>query len=280
MSKRTKIYEEITETLDDKTGAIAQYENKRVFKYDAPDQFIMFFTNNMASLNRLDNMEAKVLFAMLNNFITFRNSIDISANTKKKISSMCDIHRVTLSKAIKGLIDKEVLIKIEDETTGYYLNPFVFGKGKWSDIVKLRQNLQLEFDFVRNEAIATITATSIDKDGQDILSNPEKYNIVDTKINQTSTGSTHDIVVVDNSISEKENILAIENKTQEIKKEEVNNQFALQPTTINQNSRQVNELELIKEKNKTLELENKQLKLQIELEKMKKSKKETSLFDI
>ena len=96
MAERTKVFEGVTEVLDPRTGAVSKYENRRVFKYDSTDDFIMFFTNSMGSLNRLDNMEAKVLFAMLNNFVTFRNSIDVSPNTRMKLEDFCGIHRVTL----------------------------------------------------------------------------------------------------------------------------------------------------------------------------------------
>jgi hypothetical protein len=199
MAERTKVFEGVTEVLDPRTGAVSKYENRRVFKYDSTDDFIMFFTNSMGSLNRLDNMEAKVLFAMLNNFVTFRNSIDVSPNTRKKLEALCGIHRVTLSKSIKGLVEKEILVKIPDETTGYYLNPYVFGKGKWTDIVKLRQNLQLEFDFKKKEATATISATSVDSEGQDILENPQNYSVINHEISVTEKGATQDITLVENS---------------------------------------------------------------------------------
>lgn len=199
MAERTKVLEEVKEVLDPRTGAVSKYENRRVFKYDSTDDFIMFFTNSMGSLNRLNNMEAKVLFAMLNNFVTFRNSIDVSPNTRKKLEALCDIHRVTLSKSLKGLVEKEILIKIPDETTGYYLNPYVFGKGKWTDIVKLRQDLRLEFDFKKKEATATISATSVDSEGQDILENPQNYSVMNHEISVTERGATQDITLIENS---------------------------------------------------------------------------------
>ena len=188
----------------------------------------MTFTKHITYLEQLGKTDNIVLFSILSHYVGQKNLIFLSPQVRKKIASELELDISSVNKAIKNLTKKEILV-IDNE--GFmYLNPYLFGKGNWEDIRKLRQELIFEYDFESGttQMIRNVKAQYIDQNELN-----KSHDVLETTEERTEYGIEQTIYI------------------QESEEEQINH------TTPKKTVSEL-ELELIKEKNKALEL---QLKL-------------------
>ena len=228
-NKKNIIYDETTRIRDNISGEVIDQDiNRRVIRVPRTPDFLMTFTKHITYLEQLGKTDNIVLFSILSHYVGQKNLIFLSPQVRKKIASELELDISSVNKAIKNLTKKEILV-IDNE--GFmYLNPYLFGKGNWEDIRKLRQELIFEYDFESGttQMIRNVKAQYID---------------------QNELNKSHDVL----ETTEERTEYGIEQTTriQESEEEQINH------TTPKKTVSEL-ELELIKEKNKALEL---QLKL-------------------
>lgn len=228
-NKKNIIYDETTRIRDNISGEVIDQDiNRRVIRVPRTPDFLMTFTKHITYLEQLGKTDNIVLFSILSHYVGQKNLIFLSPQVRKKIASELELDISSVNKAIKNLTKKEILV-IDNE--GFmYLNPYLFGKGNWEDIRKLRQELIFEYDFESGttQMIRNVKAQYIDQNELN-----KSHDVLETTEERTEYGIEQTIYI------------------QESEEEQINH------TTPKKTVSEL-ELELIKEKNKALEL---QLKL-------------------
>ncbi|EGC9980155.1 hypothetical protein GMI15_09270, partial [Campylobacter coli] len=131
-------------------------------EFKKKDDFVKFFVENIEELNHLTGNEIKVLLICIK-FMGYHNVVVIDSNLRKKISAISNISLPAISRHLKTLVEKQILVKLEPnnlpqetkdilgiadfETKNYLVNPNIIGKGSFRDLSLVRRITIKDFDF-------------------------------------------------------------------------------------------------------------------------------------
>lgn len=297
--KQQVVYTKENNLFDNQTGEVITQENTFIKKELKRDQFIKLFLENVIFWVNLDNKEKNLLFLCIN-FMNWVNVIKIDSTFKKNAMLTCEVSRSSVTRAIDGLIEKNVLKKLtKDEYqslgesikgalfsnifTGedYLINPQIVGKGSFRDIRKIRQTIVQDFDFDTMEMTKQVTQEAKYDGFDDIKDNTDKHEIKEITQNISENGKiiTNEIVIGKKDEFTDDNDDEIINVEPTKKKSTINKQKQLELNFEQGNNdikRQMDytgdhitekglkELDLA-----ILEAENEKLKLELELLKIK-----------
>lgn len=183
-----KLFEEVETTVDSQTGEIATTRKRQVYNIEKTPEFIMLFLKGISDYmtkTDLSSGQSKVLWAILGNYVTKNNYINLSAAIKEEIAMSIDSTKRTVDAYIRDLIKKDLILKeYVNKSPKFLLNPEIFGKGNWADIRKLRYETRLEYDFEKKTALETKKITSIMTDEEDL----QDLNVLEASEIQSEDG--------------------------------------------------------------------------------------------
>ncbi len=125
------------------TGEVIETEKEQIINFQKTDDFIMTFTKDLGYLKNLSKGEIVLFFGLLQ-IVNNNNEIILNAGIKKRMSENFDIKIESINVLLSQLVKKQMILKT-NEMGVYLLNVFLFGKGKWTDIKKMR--MLIEWDF-------------------------------------------------------------------------------------------------------------------------------------
>jgi hypothetical protein len=102
-------------------------------------EHVKIYAPAIAPINSLIASHRRVLYAILSEVSSAENGmrVAITAGVKRRMCQELGVKNPqTISNALSKMVKAGILIRIE--TGIYMLNPFLFGKGDWKDIQKLR----------------------------------------------------------------------------------------------------------------------------------------------
>lgn len=143
MNMKTITHLETRETID-QDGEIKTIENTKTIKIKQEEDYIKLYIKHINYLNDLPLGLESLIYQILK-YVTFGNQIIINSSIKRKIAENLDKKFNTVNQYITKLVNLEILIR-EDRGV-YYLNPLLYGKGKWEDILKLREKLEINIEY-------------------------------------------------------------------------------------------------------------------------------------
>jgi uncharacterized ubiquitin-like protein YukD len=141
MTKKKISQVESVETYDE-NGELISADNKITsFSYETEPEYIKLYLNDIGKLNGLSPASNKVLLELIKS-MSYNNVIPVYMPIKKMIANKLGITTHSVEKAVKVFYKKGLFIRA---ARGVYIaDPNLFGKGKWTDIKKLR--LVVEYD--------------------------------------------------------------------------------------------------------------------------------------
>jgi hypothetical protein len=152
IDKKNILYESVIETQDPSTGEVTAKSTQQVTKKPRTPDFIQMYTKGMVGLFdvNVSKDQMRVLFSILHKYVLpADNRIMMNKEIKDEISLELNITSNTINHALGALHKEQVLLK--KGRGSYFLNPFIFGKGKFDDIAKLRYEVKHEYDFEKGE---------------------------------------------------------------------------------------------------------------------------------
>lgn len=205
MAKKIITYEKQDSFVDYSTGEIASKRETKIVKVEKDsDKFFKLFVDNMGVLYGLQNASSfKVLFSILNGATTRENLVFLGFGMRSRLCNSLGIHLNVFARGLKELIEKGIIKKTQDKDY-FVLNPYIFGQGSFIDVEKLRQSIEVEYDFKSGEIRRTISADSITSFGMHILQNPQKYEVSSIEQEQDNGDSNISISLKESSIEGKE----------------------------------------------------------------------------
>lgn len=153
----------ITTTVDYDTGEVRQQEIDQTMQWKSEPNYIKIYTDDICYLSDIPQSCSKVLRELLK-YVSYADKhsesggmiISLSPYTRQQIMENVGFKYVqSLSSAISQLVNGGVLFKLG--VGAYRLNPNLFGKGNWSDIVKLRLIVDYDLEKQGKTFMATIT---------------------------------------------------------------------------------------------------------------------------
>lgn len=150
-TKTTKINE---------VGEIIETEKEQIINFQKTDDFVMTFTKDLGYMKNLSKGEIVLFFGLLQ-IVNNNNEIILNAGIKKRISENFDIKLESINVLLSQLVKKNMILKT-DEMGVYLLNVFLFGKGKWTDIKKMR--MLIEWDFKEKKKTVMIEKEYLNDD--------------------------------------------------------------------------------------------------------------------
>jgi len=133
---RKKIIQEVTKTTTDQNGKFLS-ESKRTTGYaNREPDYVKLYLQDLLRLKDIPKTSNSILLSILKRLSYDSNEIILISHVKNLIAKELEISVVTISKAIEAFTDKSILLR---KGRGVYLvNPYLFGRGKWEEIEKIR----------------------------------------------------------------------------------------------------------------------------------------------
>jgi len=134
--------------INHETGEIKEKEEKKVIKIPREDEYIKIYIKTVGVIHNLPNSADKILFEILK-YVNYDNRIIITKPVKENIAKRLNISLSRVNNYLSSLNKKNILIR--EDRGMYILNPYIFGKGNWYNIYKLREELHLNVVFKEGE---------------------------------------------------------------------------------------------------------------------------------
>ena len=130
------------ERIDGLTGEVEQKKIDIAYYSKIPTEpaFVKLYLQDILYLSDLQPSQAGILYELIKN-LNYNNQIVLNPAIKKTICKSLDIQMSTLNNTITKFVKADILFRIDKGV--YQLNPYLFGRGDWSNIYKLR----LEIDY-------------------------------------------------------------------------------------------------------------------------------------
>lgn len=192
-SKATTVYTQEINSVNFETGEIIDKQEIKFIKEKSRHNFIQLYVDNITFLSssNITNIERQVLIFIFSQ-ITFYNVVRVNVSLRKLLKVGTALSDSSVSRAINGLIEKEVLLKIPEENCEkynikayigdeYLLNPQLAGKGSFNDMKNLRQTVITDFDFENLEMKQQIIREAKYDGFDEIAENIDKHEIKEIK---------------------------------------------------------------------------------------------------
>lgn len=289
------LYTKETNVVNPETGEYVPIKSTQVVKEHTRTSFIQLYTQNIDFLisKDLTDMERRALLYSFNE-MNYYNIIRIDSGLRKRLEVASKLSQGSVSKAIKGLIDKGVFLKITIDqakefnieaftSKEYVINPNLVGRGSFKEMKNMRQTVVTNFDFETLTMKKEITLENEDieyeKTKQDLLNGKSEIVGINQSYDEENNIQRTDIKIAD---VEEENhgdySIVTLNEVPEKDVEQENNIIAFE---IEQNRLKKAELDLrlLEAQNKKTELEIEKRKLDLEFKKLeKKENNQGTLF--
>lgn len=160
---------EVVKTTNIVTGEIIENETKEIISYGRTEDFVMTFTKDLGYLKNLSKGEILVVMGFLK-VVNRENEVILNKTIKERIAKEFDLNISSMNQLISNLVKKKV---IQNKERGVYiLNTFLFGKGDWTNVKKLR--MEIEWDFQKLTKNIQIEQIYLSTEEQKILQNNTK----------------------------------------------------------------------------------------------------------
>lgn len=136
--KKKRVHKEtITQVYDNRLGdqRLVSQTTKQTYLMDKEPDFVKLYITDIMKLSNLPKSCNTVLMALLKQ-ANYDNEIVLIKSIREKICKELGIADITFRKAMDEFIDKGILSK---KMKGVYVaNPFLFARGSWESIRKIR----------------------------------------------------------------------------------------------------------------------------------------------
>ncbi len=144
---RNIIYQDtkIQHTINNETGEIKETNTTMNVRKRVPKEpdFIKLYLQDICKLKSIPKTGSSLLNELLK-YTSYDNTILIPSYVKQEIAKNLNTSVGTISNALTTLVKKGILKR--KGGGAYALDPFLFGKGKWEDIRKIRMTWEYSED--------------------------------------------------------------------------------------------------------------------------------------
>lgn len=141
MASSKRVAKETVSTVIGENGEVLKESTEMEYRYiEAEPEFVKLYTGDLLKLKNIPNASNSVLLSIIRR-IGYDNQVGLFAPIKRQIADELGVSLKKVEQAIQEFAQKDILIRKDRGL--YVINPNFFGKGKWTDIKRLR--LQIEY---------------------------------------------------------------------------------------------------------------------------------------
>lgn len=170
----TKAYKHEQQRFDPHTGEITLDSVYSITSYNCEDDYIKVY-RYLNTVFAFKGIEKKLIPTLMEicNYMTYADKgqeVQLTKYIKEKISAAIGIGVPEVNKHITALKKADILRPIARGV--YAVNPFIVGRGKWSDIKELRAQFDYNSGLMTTQSIVedTITGDTIAKITEEVKS--------------------------------------------------------------------------------------------------------------
>lgn len=216
MTKLPKVYEQVTEYVDNQTGEIISKAQTFVRQVNSRDEFVKLYLENVEFVTKNLNDGELRLLLYATSMVNYNNIFRFDKNFIGYFISNGILKKSAIYKHFKTLVEKNVFINIVDEEIkvkfkifgddAYFIHPDIVGKKSFKEMLELKRTIVQTFDFEKFTMKQEVQTETKYEGFNEISENIDKHEV--KQINQ--------IVSKDGKHSETEIVIG--------EKEEYNNQ--------------------------------------------------------
>ena len=204
------------------TGEVISTSKGVIAKEKTKAEFIKVFVDNLDYVVKLDNSE-KILFFKILKSLNYKNVFMFDTSFRRRIETNKILSRTAMYRAFKGLVDKEIILKISEFNNkehisflldndlsclddSYVVNPDIVGKGNWAELENIKKTIVLNYDFKNYEITKSISQEASYSGLGDVIENPEAYEAkqINQYISPDQNYSQTDIIIGDKAEDDKD----------------------------------------------------------------------------
>jgi hypothetical protein len=145
---KRKIIQQSREITNNETGEIIKDDKYTVQSIPPEEDYVKIYLKDILYLNDLPNGLHPLMMSLLKR-INYSNEVVLVAYVKRQIAEETKFKMPTIDKYLGKLVNAKILMRKGNGV--YVFNPYLFGRGKWQDIQKMRDENQtlrlfLEYD--------------------------------------------------------------------------------------------------------------------------------------
>lgn len=145
-----KIKTQFISNFVDAHGEVHQREVTQSYSIPTEDDYIKIYIKHINYLSNLPSGMEGLIYELIK-CVGYGNRVIVNSHIKRQIAGSLGKSFNTVNQYITKLSDSKILIREARGT--YYLNPLFYGKGRWKDIVELREKLKLTIQYEDGEYI-------------------------------------------------------------------------------------------------------------------------------
>ena len=152
-----KIKQSIETEVIDAQGNMTSKRANRTLNWGSEPSYVKLYLQDVLYLSDLPKHHEKILFELLRRACYAGEKdgmqITLNASVKKRIAAALEIQNIrSINNALSDLVRGKILYR---EDIGLYnLNPYLFGRGDWQDIARLR--LEIDYDEIKGRTYQTV----------------------------------------------------------------------------------------------------------------------------
>lgn len=170
------------------TGEVVYKEALKVTKEKNKEKFIKIFIDNLDYIIEALKPIEKSIFFVLMHQMNYHNVVILNSTTRKTTQKALNLSQSAVSKGINALIDKKVLIKIEETKAKefnvpyftdkeYLVNPQLIGSGSFKDLSRIRHIVTTTYDFNKLETTKEIEASYVYSEFDEVSKDLENHEV-------------------------------------------------------------------------------------------------------
>lgn len=150
-----KNYLRTEKTIIDENGVVLNQTTTQVYRTNTEPNFIKLYLDTLSTFMGVSKNLNPVLIELAKCMsyaggdkyggqVVYLNSVQ-----KRDIAEKLGIKVDTVTHAIKNLIENKMIKRVARET--YQINPLIFGKGDWKDIINIRADIDFNAGIIKTE---------------------------------------------------------------------------------------------------------------------------------
>lgn len=152
-----KINQSVETEVINENGEIISKRANKTLSWGAEPSYIKLYLQDVLYLSDMHKHHEKILFELLKRATyagdEYGMTVSLSAGTKRIMAKVLEIKNIrSINNALSDLVKGKILYRID--TGVYQFNPYLFGKGDWQDIARLR--LEINYDEIKGKTFKTV----------------------------------------------------------------------------------------------------------------------------
>ena len=146
----------IEKTINEETGEITEKRETQAMRFGEEPPYVKLYLKDVMYLSDLPTNYSNVVYQLARRatYASEENGMVVSLTpyTKKQITKTINIKITTLDNILTKLVKGKVLYRLGLGT--YLLNPYLFGKGNWSDVSSIR--LKIDYSEIEGKTFGAV----------------------------------------------------------------------------------------------------------------------------